>query len=73
MLKQIVCPRGASGKKLSAETTYVMQDVGNLEKNCLHSRSGGKKLASVQSMVEKNSLPPRNQDTPTGEKIMVRP
>ena len=32
MLKKIVCPRGASGKKLSAETTYVMQNLGNLKK-----------------------------------------
>ena len=32
-------------------------------KNCLQSRSGGKKLASAQSMVEKTFLSPRNHDT----------
>ena len=70
-------PQRCIWKKLSAETTYVMQDLGNLEKYCLHSRSGGKKLASAQSMVEKNVLPPRNHDGGGGGrggwKIMVRP
>ena len=47
---------------------------GELKKNCLHSRSGGKKLASAQSMVEKNFLPPRNHNTPSPlGKIMVCP
>ena len=49
-----------------------MQDLGIL-KNCLHSRSGGKKLGRAQSMVEKTFLPPRNHDTPPSGKIMVRP
>ena len=63
-------PQRCIWKKSSAETTYVMQDLGNLKKNCLHSRSGGKKLASAQSMVEKISclleitIPP----LPSGEK-----
>ena len=80
--KKIVCmrknaeinclPQRCIWKKLSAETTYVMQDLRNFLKNCLHGRSGGKNLASTQSMVEKNFLPPRNHDTPRG-KIMVRP
>ena len=73
--KKIVCmrkmlKRGASGKKLSAETTYVMQDLGNFKKNCLHSRSGGKKLASAQSMVEKISCLPEITIPPPGG-IMV--
>ena len=32
-----------------------------------YARFGGKKLASAQSMVEKNFLPPRNHDTPPGK------
>ena len=64
--------RGASGKKLSAETTYVMHDLGNFKKNCLHSRSGGKKLASAQSMVEKISCLPEIT-IPRGGEIMVCP
>ena len=74
--KKIVCmrknaeinclPRGASRKKLSAETTYVMQDLGNFLKNCLHIRSGGKKLASAQSMVEKISCLPEITIPPPG-------
>ena len=54
-------------KKLSAETTYAMQDLGNFKKNCLHSRSGGKKLASAQSMMEKISCLPEIT-IPPGEK-----
>ena len=75
--KKIVCmrknaevnclPQRYIWKKLSAETTYVMQDLRNFKKNCLHSLSGGKKLANSQSMVEKNFLPPRNHHTPRGE------
>ena len=30
-------PRGASQKKLSAETIPIMRDLGNFKKNCLHS------------------------------------
>ena len=60
---EIKClPQRCIWKKLSAETTYVIQGLGNLKTYCLHSRSGGKKLASAQSMVEKNFLPPRNHD-----------
>ena len=81
--KKIVCmrkhaeinclPQRCIWKKLSAETTYVMQDLGNLKKNCLHSRSGGTKLASAQSTVEKIScLPEITIPSPPG-KIMVRP
>ena len=61
-------PQRCIWKKLSAETTYVMQDLGNLkklsaagveEKTCKRSIDGGK-----------NFLPPRNPDTPPppGEK-----
>ena len=64
MLKLNCLPQRCIWKKLSAETSYVMQDLGNLKKNCLHSRSGGKKLAIAQSIVEKNFLPPRNHNTP---------
>ena len=56
---------------LSAETTPVMRDLGNLKK-IVCTVSGGKRFASTQSMVEKNFLPPRNEDT-SREKIMVCP
>ena len=62
-------PQRCIWKKLSAETTYVMQDLGNFkkivctagveEKACKRSVDGGKKF-----------LPPRNHSTPRG-KIMV--
>ena len=71
--KKIVCirknaeinclPHRCIFKKLSAETTYVMQDLGNIkkvvctagvdEKTCKCSIDGGK-----------SSLPPGNHDTP---------
>ena len=54
-------------KKLSAETTPVMGDLGNLKKNCPRI-SGGKKFAYAQSMMEKHFLPPRNHDPPSGGK-----
>ena len=68
-------PQRCIWKKLPAETIYVMQDFGNLKKNCLHSRSGGKKFASAQSMMEKiscllNHVTPL---PPPGGEIMVRP
>ena len=50
-------------KKLSAETTYVMQDLGNLKK-IVCTAGVEEKLASAQPMVEKNFIPPRNHATP---------
>ena len=41
-------------KKLSAETTYVMQDLGNFKK-VVCTAGVEEKLASTQSMVEKIS------------------
>ena len=52
----IVCPRGASEKKLSAETIYVMQDLGNLKKNCLHNLSGGKKTCKHSIIINRNQF-----------------
>ena len=42
-------------KKLSAGTTYVMQDLGILKKIVCTAEVEEKKLASAQSMVEKSS------------------
>ena len=44
-----------------------MQDLGNLKKKLPAQPEWRKKLASAQSMVEKNFLPPRNHDTPQGK------
>ena len=72
-IAEINClPQRCIRKKISAEAIPVMGNLGNFNKNCLHSESGGKKFVSAQSMVEKNILPPGNHDTP-GEKVMVRP
>ena len=60
-------------KKLSAETTYVMQDLGNLKKNCLHSRSGGKNLQVLNRWWKKFPVSQKSRYSPPGEKIMVRP
>ena len=46
---------------MSADTTPVMRDLGNLKKM---SAASGEKFARAQSMVEKNFLLPRNHDTP---------
>ena len=54
-------------KKLVCRNHLCYAIFGAFKKNCLHSRSGGKKLASAQSMVEKNFLLPRNHDTPLGK------
>ena len=60
-------PQRCIQKKLSAEATPVMGNLGNLKKNCLHSELR-KKFASAQSMLEKNFLPPGNRDISPGEK-----
>ena len=65
-------PQRCIKKKLSAETTYAMQDLGNLKKLSAQSE-WRKKVASAQSMVKKNFLPPRNHDTSPRGGIMVRP
>ena len=78
--KKIVCmrknaeinclPQRCIRKKLSAETTYVMQDLGNLRK-IVCTAGVEEKLASAQSMAEKISclleitIPP---PPPPGEK-----
>ena len=66
-------PQGGGGggyhdweKNCLHETTYVMQDLGNLKKLSAQ-QEWRKKLASAQSMVEKNFLPPRNHDTSQGK------
>ena len=41
---------------------------GELKKKIVCTMSGGKKFASVQSMVAKNFLPPEIHDTPPGKK-----
>ena len=75
--KKIVCMRknaeincllqGCIWQKIVCRDHLFYARFGEFEKNCLHSRSGGKKLASAQSMVEKNFLPLRNHDTPWGK------
>ena len=75
IMKKIVCmrknakinclPQRCIWKKLFAETTYVMQDLGNLKKLFAHP-GWRKKLAYAQSMVEKNflleiTIPPRGK------------
>ena len=79
--KKIVCMRKSAEinclhqrcirKKLSAEATPVMRNLGNLKK-IVFTVSGGKDFESAQSMAEKNFLPPGNDDAPRG-KIMVGP
>ena len=48
-------PQRCIWKKLSAETTYVMQDLGNIKKIACTAGVEEKKLASAQSIVEKIS------------------
>ena len=81
--KKIVCmrkngeinclPQRCSWKKIVCRDHLCYARFGKFKKKIVcTARVEEKKLASAQSMVEKNFLPPRNHDTPRG-KIMVRP
>ena len=51
-------PKRYIWKKIVCRNHLCYARFGEFKKNCLHSQSGGKKLASAQSMVEKISCLP---------------
>ena len=59
-------PQRCIWKKFVCRDHLCNARFGEFKKNCLYSRSEGKPLASIQSMVKKNFLPSRNHDTPGG-------
>ena len=79
--KKIVCmrknaeinclPQRCIWKKLSAETTYVMQDLGNLKKIVCTARVEEKNLQALNRWWKKNSC--LLKITIPGGQIMVRP
>ena len=66
-------PKRYIWKKLSAETTYVMQDLGNLKKIVCTARVEEKNLQALNQWWKKFPASQKSRYPPPGGKIMVRP